>query len=86
MSSDGTSAEKEKNEAEEEKEEEALKDLSAPAEELAASAPPAVREVPAHLQKQAVREIIHSKRKLLTFTDVSSFTDILSILTDPRGV
>lgn len=64
MSSEGSTAEKEKIE---ETEEEAQKDLIAPAEEPVAAAPPAVREVPAHLQKQVVRNIRHSKKKLLTF-------------------
>ncbi|XP_060887724.1 G2/mitotic-specific cyclin-B3 [Labrus mixtus] len=56
VSSEGTPAEKEKPDAEEEKGEEALKDAAAPVEELAAAAdaPPAVREVPAHLQKQHI--------------------------------
>lgn len=41
-----------------EEEEEAQKDVAAPVEELAAAAPPAVREVPAHLQKQVVRRLV----------------------------
>ncbi|XP_029310814.1 LOW QUALITY PROTEIN: G2/mitotic-specific cyclin-B3 [Cottoperca gobio] len=49
-SSEGTPAEKEKPEAEEEVQE----DVAAPVEELVAAAPPAAREVPAHLQKQQI--------------------------------
>ncbi|XP_076581626.1 G2/mitotic-specific cyclin-B3 isoform X2 [Chaetodon auriga] len=54
VSSEETTAKKDK--AEEEKEEEAQEDVAAPAEELVASAPPAAREVPAHLKKQAIPE------------------------------
>ncbi|KAM8748026.1 G2/mitotic-specific cyclin-B3 isoform 2-T3 [Acanthopagrus schlegelii] len=56
VSPEGTTAEKEKPDADEEEkeEEEAQKDVAAPVEELAAAAPPAVREVPAHLQKQVI--------------------------------
>ncbi|XP_036966937.1 G2/mitotic-specific cyclin-B3 isoform X1 [Acanthopagrus latus] len=57
VSPEGTTAEKEKPDADEEEkeeEEEAQKDVAAPVEELAAAAPPAVRQVPAHLQKQVI--------------------------------
>ncbi|TKS93087.1 G2/mitotic-specific cyclin-B3 [Collichthys lucidus] len=51
VSSEGTPAEKEeKGDAEEE----AQRDVEAPVEELVAATPPAVREVPAHLQKQVI--------------------------------
>ncbi|KAM9335855.1 G2/mitotic-specific cyclin-B3 [Symphorus nematophorus] len=57
VSSEGTTAEKEKTDAEEErKEEEMQKDAAAPVEELEAAAPPAVHEVPEHLQKQTIPE------------------------------
>lgn len=55
--SEPTTAEKEKTD-----EEEAQKDVAAPVEELVAAMPPAAREVPAHLQKQAVRTTIHPQR------------------------
>ncbi|XP_034713062.1 G2/mitotic-specific cyclin-B3 isoform X2 [Etheostoma cragini] len=56
VSSDGTPDEKEKRDAQEGNEEELQKDVAAPVEELVAAAPPAVREVPAHLQKQQIPE------------------------------
>lgn len=43
-----------------EKEEEAQKDSTSPAEEPVATTPPAVREVPAHLQRQVVRHLRQS--------------------------
>ncbi|XP_019960554.2 G2/mitotic-specific cyclin-B3 [Paralichthys olivaceus] len=48
VSSEGATAEKEKTE------EETPKDAAAPVDELVAAAPPVVREVPAHLQKQQI--------------------------------
>ncbi len=59
VSSEGTTAKKETNHAEGE---EAQRDEAAPAEELVAAAPPAVPEVPAHLQKQVVRKLLHPHR------------------------
>lgn len=56
VSSEGTTAEKETIDVEEVKDEEAQRDAAAPVEELVAAAPPAVHEVPAHLQKQAIPE------------------------------
>lgn len=67
MSSDGTPDEKEKTDSEEGNEEAVQKDVAAPVEGLVAAVPPAAREVPAHLQKQPVREI---QKELLTCTDV----------------
>ncbi|XP_070710828.1 G2/mitotic-specific cyclin-B3 [Pempheris klunzingeri] len=51
VSSEETTAEREKT-----GEEEAQKDVAAPVKELEAAAPPAALEVPAHLQKQAIPE------------------------------
>lgn len=86
VSSEGTSAEEEKTEVEEE-EEEKDKDVAAPVEELVAAAPPAAREVPAHLQKQAVRKTILPKEASgLYKCRFFVFTRILSSLVDPRGV
>uniref|UniRef100_A0A3B4UNB0 G2/mitotic-specific cyclin-B2 n=1 Tax=Seriola dumerili TaxID=41447 RepID=A0A3B4UNB0_SERDU len=58
VSSEGTTPETERADAVEEKpcEEEAQKDAAAPVEELVAVAPPAAREVPAHLQRQQIPE------------------------------
>uniref|UniRef100_A0A4W6FR13 G2/mitotic-specific cyclin-B2 n=1 Tax=Lates calcarifer TaxID=8187 RepID=A0A4W6FR13_LATCA len=59
VSSEGTTAEKEKTDSEEEKpceEDEAQRDAAAPVEEQVAAAPPAAREVPAHLQRQQIPE------------------------------
>lgn len=61
MSSEGTPAEKDECDVQEEKEEEVQKNVVAPIEEWVAATPPAAREVPAHLQKQAVRKILHPK-------------------------
>lgn len=81
MSSEGTPTEEEKTEAEEEK------DVAAPVEELVAAAPPSAREVPAHLQKQAVRKIAHPKGASDPYKCYFLvFTRILSVLVDPRGV
>ncbi|XP_032355234.1 G2/mitotic-specific cyclin-B3 [Etheostoma spectabile] len=55
VSSDGTPDEKEKRDAQEGNEE-LQKDVAAPVEELVAAAPPAVRVVPAHLQKPPIPE------------------------------
>ncbi|XP_042258377.1 G2/mitotic-specific cyclin-B3 [Thunnus thynnus] len=55
VSSEGTTAEKEKTDAEEEKPSEKQEE-AAPVEQLTAAAPPAVREVPAHLQRQPIPE------------------------------
>ncbi|XP_039678670.1 G2/mitotic-specific cyclin-B3 [Perca fluviatilis] len=80
VSSDGSPNEKEKADSEEGNEEEVQKAVAAPVEELVAAAHPAAREVPAHLQKQPVREI---QKELLTCTNVverfvvSSFTLLL---------
>uniref|UniRef100_A0A8C9Y521 G2/mitotic-specific cyclin-B2 n=1 Tax=Sander lucioperca TaxID=283035 RepID=A0A8C9Y521_SANLU len=62
-----TPDEKEKTDSEEGNEEAVQKDVAAPVEGLVAAVPPAAREVPAHLQKQPVREI---QKELLTCTDV----------------
>ncbi|GAA6222659.1 G2/mitotic-specific cyclin-B3 [Lates japonicus] len=59
VSSEGTSAEREKTDSEEEKpceEDEAQRDAAAPVEQQVAAAPPAAREVPAHLQRQQIPE------------------------------
>lgn len=59
MSSEGTISERERTDTEEEKEGDTLVDVAAPVEEQAAAATsPAAREVPAHLRRQEVREII----------------------------
>ncbi|TDG99486.1 hypothetical protein EPR50_G00195200 [Perca flavescens] len=55
VSSDGSPNEKEKTDSEEGNEE-VQKAVAAPVEELVAAAPPAAREVPAHLQKQPIPE------------------------------
>ncbi|XP_045921642.1 G2/mitotic-specific cyclin-B3 isoform X3 [Micropterus dolomieu] len=56
VSSEGTPAEKDECDVQEEKEEEVQKNVVAPIEEWVAATPPAAREVPAHLQKQAIPE------------------------------
>ncbi|KAM7366500.1 hypothetical protein PAMP_015937 [Pampus punctatissimus] len=60
VSSEKATAETEKTDAEQEKPSEereaAQADVAAPVEELRAAAPPTVREVPAHLQKQPIPE------------------------------
>lgn len=59
VSSEGTISERERTDTEEEeKEEDKSADVAAPVEELAAATSPAAREVPAHLRRQEVREII----------------------------
>lgn len=60
MSSEGTISERERTDTEEEeKEGDTLVNVAAPVEEQAAAATsPAAREVPAHLRRQEVREII----------------------------
>lgn len=55
MSSEGTISERERTDTEEEEKE---ADVAAPVEEQAAATSPAAREVPAHLRRQEVREII----------------------------
>ncbi|XP_008293207.1 G2/mitotic-specific cyclin-B3 [Stegastes partitus] len=52
VSSEETTTEREKTDTEEEREEQ--KDVAAPVEQLEDAAPPAAREVPAHLQKQLI--------------------------------
>lgn len=58
MSSEGTISERERTDTEEEKEGDTSADVAAPVEEQAAATSPAAREVPAHLRRQEVREII----------------------------
>lgn len=85
MSSEDKTAEKEKTEAEEEKEEEPPKDLAATAEDREAAAPPAVREVPAHLKRQSVRKPV-PVRIVLARVNLFPALFIAFICADTRGV
>lgn len=79
MSSEDTTAEKEQTEGEE-----APKDLAAAAEDpVAAAAPPTVREVPAHLQRQAVRKMV-PVRILLACIDIFPLYSLPSLVQIPE--
>lgn len=73
MSSEGTTAEREKTIAEEEREEGSQRDEAAAVEELEDAAPPAVCEVPAHLQKQPVRNGLTGAQLMLFWVLSSVF-------------